>query len=190
MCCFQYKDDAERFYYNIIQRLKKFNQEDAEEKTKIIEFSTFAEINRKQKGLCRPETFNFLGFTFYCSKSRNGKFRVKLKTYLKKLIVKVKIIKKWINENMHMDIKDFIKRINLRLGGHYRYYGITDNFKSKTTFYHEVLRCLFKSLNRRSQKQSYTWEKYEEYIVPQIMQPKIYVSVFNYLEYNMKSRVH
>jgi len=128
----------------LIQRLKKFNLEVAEEKTKIIEFGTFAEINRKQKGFKRPETFNFLGFTFYCSKSRNGKFRVKLKTYLKKLTVKIKIIKKRIKENMHMDIKDFIKRINLRLGGHFRYYGITDNLKSITTFYREVLRCLFK----------------------------------------------
>nr|WP_084415575.1 reverse transcriptase domain-containing protein [Haloplasma contractile] len=158
VCCFQYKDDAMRFYDNLISRLNKFNLEIAEEKTKIIEFGRYAETNRKAKGMRRPETFNFLGFTFYCSKSVNGKFRVKLKTYLKKLTVKVKRIKKWIKENMHMNLKDLIKRINLRLGGHYRYYGITDNFKSITTFYYETLKGLFKALNRRSQKRSFTWD--------------------------------
>jgi RNA-directed DNA polymerase len=109
----------------------------------------------------------------------NGKFRVKMKTNLKKLTVKIKIIKKWIKENMHMEVKDFIKRINLRLGGHYRYYGITDNFKSITTFYHEVLKCLYKTLNRRSQQRSFKWDTYKRNIVPQIMPPKLYVSVFD-----------
>jgi RNA-directed DNA polymerase len=179
VCCFQYKEDAERFYSNLIPRLKKFNLEIAEDKTKIIEFGRFAEISRRIKGMKRPETFNFLGFTFYCSKSINGKFRVKMKTNLKKLTVKINIIKTWIKENMHMDVKDFIKRINLRLGGHYRYYGITDNYKSITTFYHEVLKYFYKTLNRRSQKRSFTWETYKRNIVPQIMPPKLYVSVID-----------
>jgi len=179
VCCFQFKGDAERFYSNLIQRLKKFNLEIAEEKTKIIEFGRFAEKGRTQKGLGRPETFNFLGFTFYNSKSVNNKYRVKLKTNLKKLVVKTKIIKKWIKENMHMEIKEFIKRINLRLSGHYRYYGVTDNSKSITKYYREVLICLYKVLNRRSQKRSFTWEKYKQFIEPKLMKPKLYVSVFN-----------
>ena len=179
MCCFQYKEDAERFYANLIPRLKKFNLEIAKEKTKIIEFGRFVEKDRQLMIIRKPETFNFLGFTFYCGKSVNGKFRVKMKTNLKKLTVKIKIIKKWIKENMHMDVKDFIKRINLRLGGHYRYYGITDNFKSITTFYHEVLKCFYKTLNPRSQKRSFTWEEYKKYVVPLIMPPKLYMSVFD-----------
>ncbi|MDF2701055.1 MAG: Retron-type reverse transcriptase [Haloplasmataceae bacterium] len=127
----------------------------------------------------QPETFNFLGFTFYCSKSVNNKFRVKLKTNLKKLVIKIKIIKKWIRENLHMEINDFIKRINLRLGGHYRYYGVTDNSKGITKYYREVLKCFYKVLNRRSQKRSFTWDKYKLYIEPRLMKPKLYVSVFN-----------
>lgn len=84
VCCFQYKDDAERFYGALIKRLAKFGLEIVEEKTEIVEFGRFAEENRKRKGQGKPQTFDFLGFTHYCSKSSKGKFRVKRKTSGKK----------------------------------------------------------------------------------------------------------
>jgi RNA-directed DNA polymerase len=90
VCCFQYKEDAERFYDALIKRLVKFNLEIAEEKTKILMFGRFAADNSKRQGLGKPKTFDFLGFTHYCSKSSNGKFRVKRKTSRKKFKAKLK----------------------------------------------------------------------------------------------------
>jgi hypothetical protein len=76
VCCFQYKREAEQFFHSLKLRLKKFNLEIAEDKTKIIPFGRFAEINAHQKGISKPDTFDFLGFTHYCGKSKQGKFRV------------------------------------------------------------------------------------------------------------------
>lgn len=80
VCCFQYRGDAERFYAALRLRLEKFNLSIAEEKTKIIAFGRFAEEESKREGKGKPETFDFLGFTHYCSKSLKGAFRVKRQT--------------------------------------------------------------------------------------------------------------
>ncbi|MFB6367913.1 group II intron reverse transcriptase/maturase, partial [Paenibacillus elgii] len=90
VCCFQYKNDAERFYQALLPRLAKFQLSIAEEKTKILEFGRFAVENCRRKGQRKPETFDFLGFTHYCSKSLKGTFRVKRKTSRKKFNAKVK----------------------------------------------------------------------------------------------------
>lgn len=80
-------------------RLKKFNLEIAEDKTKIIPFGRFAEKDAKQKGKSKPATFNLLGFTHYCGKSKQGKFRVKRKSSRKKVQGKLKELKKWLKTN-------------------------------------------------------------------------------------------
>src|SRR6476620_1003246 len=90
VCCFQSKSEAEQFFESLKLRLKKFNLEIAEDKTKIIPFRRFAEKDAKQKGNRKPETFNFLGFTHYCGKSKQGKFRVKRKSSRKKVQGKLK----------------------------------------------------------------------------------------------------
>ena len=74
VCCFQYKEDAEIFYTALISRLAKFKLEVAEEKTNILMFGRFAAQHREKKGIGKPETFDFLGFTHYCGTSRAGKF--------------------------------------------------------------------------------------------------------------------
>ena len=84
VCCFQYKSEAQDFFRSLKMRLKKFNLEIAEDKTKIIPFGRFAEKNAKQMGEGKPVTFDFLGFTHYCGKSKQGNFRVKRKTSRKK----------------------------------------------------------------------------------------------------------
>ncbi|KHO61816.1 DNA polymerase [Thermoanaerobacter sp. YS13] len=180
VCCFQYKDDAEKFYKSLKKRLKEFELELAEEKTRIIEFGRFAEESRKRRGLGKPETFTFLGFTHYCSKSQNGKFRVKRKTSKKKFINKVAKMKKWLKENMHEPVNQLIKRLNIKLLGHYRYYGITDNSKSIGSFFYLTRRQLFKTLKRRSQKHRLNWDKYEKLLMKfPLATPKIYVSIYS-----------
>ena len=181
VCCFQYKEDAERFHKDLIARFEKFNLELAMEKTKILEFGRFAKGNREARGEGKPETFNFLGFTLYCSvDSREGFYRVKAKSNRKKLISKLKKLNEWLKEHRHFEVKDIMKRINQSLMGHYRYYGVTDNTKSLEGFKQMVVSLLYKWLNRRSQKRSYTWDTFSNGLLVTfpIIQPKIYVSLF------------
>ena len=93
---FQYKYEAEAYYEALKKRMSKFGLELEESKSRLLEFGRYAEGNRKAKGERKPETFDFLGFTFYCSKSRSGKFSVKLKTSKKKFKQKVKAMKVWL----------------------------------------------------------------------------------------------
>jgi group II intron reverse transcriptase/maturase len=181
VCCFQYKEDAERFYLELIKRFEKFNLELALEKTKVLEFGRFAKKNRKKRGLRKPETFNFLGFTLFCSEDgREGFFRVKVKTNRKKRISKLKKLNEWLKSHRHYAVRDIIKRINQSLTGHYHYYGVTDNTKSLERFRHMVVGLLFKWINRRSQRRSYNWDGFNNGLLVTfpIVQPKIYVSLF------------
>lgn len=178
--CFQYKDDAEKFYERLKRRMKHFGLSLEEEKSRLIEFGRFAEENRRRKGKGKPETFTFLGFTHYCSKSKDGKFRVKRKTSKKKFTKKSKEVHKKIKSMRTWKLEEMIKRVNQILVGYYHYYGITDNIQSIARFRYEVERSLYYWLNRRSQRRSYTWENFrrmqEEY---PLAHAKIYVSVYD-----------
>ena len=179
VCCFQYKDDAEMFYAALTKRLAKFKLEVAEEKTNILMFGRFAAQNRARKGLGKPETFDFLGFTHYCGTSRTGKFRVKRKTSKKKFRAKVQAVKVWLKDARHEDVDVIVKTISRKLMGHYRYYGITDNSKMLGRFKYEVSKLLFKWLNRRSQRRSFTYETYNRFLGRHpLPEPRIYVNIY------------
>jgi len=176
--CFQYERDAELFYEHLIKRMGNFGLSLEEEKSRLLEFGRFAQRNAQRRGT-KAATFDFLGFTHYCSKSRNGKFRVKRKTSRKKFRKKHKEVRAYIKANRDMSVKAMIAKINQILIGYYHYYGITDNSKSLENFRHQVQRSLFYWLNRRSQKRSYTWEGFMEMLkVYPIAPPRIYVSVY------------
>ena len=177
---FQYKEDAERYYALLKERLKKFNLELEESKSRMIEFGKYAETNAKRKYGRKPETFDFLGFTFYCSKGRRNKeFCVKLKTNSKKFTQKLKQTKEWLYQNDDLPVKELIARLNKKLVGHYRYYGVSHNSNKISAFLHYVQRYLFKVLNRRSHKKSYTWDGYIDMLkVYPLAKPKIYAKLF------------
>jgi RNA-directed DNA polymerase len=180
VCCFQYKEDAERFYASLRLRLAKFKLSVAEEKTKIIEFGRFATEDRKKQGKGKPKIFDFLGFTHYCSKSQKGAFRVKRKTSGKKFKQKIKAMKTWIKLNRHMEQETFLKTVRAKLRGHYRYYGITDNYEKIKSYYMQTIHLMFKWLNRRSQRGSFTWERYNEILKDlRLPKPRIYVNIYN-----------
>ena len=146
---FQFKEDATRFLEAVKERFALFGLELEPSKTRLVEFGRFAEENRKKRGEGKPETFDFLGFTHYCSRShKTGKFRMKRKTAQKKYRMKLKEMNTWIKQNRHRRLKDLTSRLNLKLRGHYQYYGITDNSKSIGNFLDETKRMLFKWLNR------------------------------------------
>ncbi|WP_428868075.1 reverse transcriptase domain-containing protein [Clostridium sediminicola] len=181
VCCFQNKWEAERFYQNLIERFKKFGLELALDKTKILEFGRFARQNRAKRGLRKPETFDFLGFTFYCSENGNKEFfRCKVKTCKKKLRSKIKKMKEWIKYNRTMPVEILIKKINQKLRGHYQYYGVTDNTRSVKSYLNMVKWLLFKWLNRRSERRSYTADTFYNGLLRTfpLLEPEIKVSLF------------
>ena len=145
----------------------------------LIEFGRFAEQNCAKRGT-RPETFTFLGFTHYCSKSRNGRFRVKRKTSRKKFSKKLKEVHRKIGEMRTMKTKDIVHKLNEILVGYFHYYGITDNSRSIKSFRYEVMKSLFYWLNRRSQKTSYSWTEFL-YMLDNnhpLAEAKLYVSIY------------
>lgn len=162
--CFQYEYEAKKIYELMKTRLKQVGLEFAEDKTRLIEFGRYASERRNKKGLGKPETFDFLGFTHYCSKSKEGKFRVKRKTSKKKFKQKLQEFKQWIKLNRNKKIKELMPTIKKKLIGHYNYYSVRDNSKGICLFYREIIKILFKWLNKRSQKKSYTWEQFNRMI--------------------------
>jgi RNA-directed DNA polymerase len=160
VCCFQSETEANNFYRDLIARLKKFNLEISEDKTKIIPFGKYAEKNNKRKGNGKPETFEFLGFTHFCSLSKHGKFRVKRKTSGKKMRAKLKDCKEWLKVNRTMKIHNVVKRLQRSLKGYFNYYCITDNSRSVRNFVDKVKRLFFKWMNRRSQRKSFNFDKF------------------------------
>lgn len=175
---FQYKDDAERFYEHLKKRMEHFGMALEENKTRLIEFGRFAEERCAKKGR-KPQTFTFLGFTHYCSHGRNGKFRVKRKTSKKKFTKKCKEVHRIIRDMRTRRLAVIIKKMNQILVGYYHYYGITDNIDSLRNFRRQMRKSLFKWLNRRSQKKSYTWEQFDDMLrTYPLAEPKIYVSVY------------
>jgi len=179
ICCFQHRYEAELFFNQLLpERLKKFNLELEPDKTRLIEFGRFAQENCRNG---KPNTFDFLGFTHYCSKSREGKFRVKRKTSRKKFTAKVKEMKIWIKENRHTKIEIMVKKINEKLRGHYRYFGVTDNIRMMENYLYETRRILHKWLNRRSNRTSYTFDTFAQMIETAypLLLPKIYVNIYD-----------
>ena len=172
--CFQYPEEARRFYQDLIERLKEFNLELAEDKSKIIPFG------KDSIDGVKPQTFDFLGFTHYAGKSKKGKFRVKRKTSRKKFTVSLKRCKEWLKFNRNTKIKIIMQKLTVKLLGYYRYYGITDNTKALVGFKTEVGKLLFKWMNRRSQKRSFDWNKFNLFLKRYPLPiPKITVHIYD-----------
>lgn len=176
---FQYKSEAEEFYERLKRRMGYFGLSLEEEKSRLIEFGRYARENGARRGDGKPETFDFLGFTHYCSLSRNGRFRVKRKTSRKKFRKKCREISHRIKDMRTWKLPEIIKKLNQILVGYYHYYGITDNSKSLGKFYFRTRKSLFYWLNRRSQKKSYSWAGFNAMLaVYPLAAPKIYVSIY------------
>ena len=180
--CFQYKNEAEEFYRRLGKRMEHFGLSLEKEKSRLIEFGRYAESNRRKTGSGKPETFTFLGFTLYCSQSKSGKFRVKRKTSRKKFNKKLKEMHTLLRDMVvifGLPIKDVIKKLNQILVGYYHYYGITDNSEMLSNFKFRVTQILYKCLNRRSQKRSYSWDQFNDLLNDfPLARPKIYVSIY------------
>lgn len=177
--CFQSEVDAKRFRLAMEERLNQFGLEIAPEKTQCIEFGVFAIKRAKARGE-KAATFDFLGFTHYCSHSRNGKrFRMKRKTIGKRFTAKLKAYKEWLKSNRTLTTPEIIQKTVSKLRGHYGYYGVTDNSKGISAYFYEVRRILYKWLNRRGKRGCYSWEKFAKLLARYpLPTPRIMVNLF------------
>ena len=155
VCGFGREEEAHRFYSELAERLQKFELELAAEKTRVMPFSRYR----------RGETsFDFLGFEFRWGTDRKGQARLKRRTSRKKFRSSVKRAAEWCKKNRHRRLKEQFKLLNAKLRGYYNYYGVHGNYASLDEFFRLVQGLHLKWLNRRSQRQSYTWTGYRELI--------------------------
>lgn len=162
VCAFEYREDAEWFLRALNDRLGKFNLKVAPDKTRMLKFSRF--VNGPD------EAFEFLGFEFRWVRSRKGKMWVRRRTAPGKLQASIQAFSDWIKENRHLPIRVIMRKAASKLRGYWNYYGVIGNWKSLTVLFEACKKLLFKWLNRRSQKRSYTWKGFvamcEHFAVP------------------------
>jgi RNA-directed DNA polymerase len=154
---FQHETDARRFLDEMRERLGRFALSLHPEKTRLIEFGRFAAENRKRRGLRKPETFNFLGFTFICGKSRQGKFQIKRKSRRDRMRAKLKEIKETLRQCMHQPTEEQGAWLKQVVTGYFNYHAVPTNSRALALFRIEVIRRWLRVLNRRSQRGHHTW---------------------------------
>ena len=156
---FQHESDARRFLDEMRERLQKFALTLHPEKTRLIEFGRFAAERRKRRGLGKPETFNFLGFTFICGKTRQGKFQIKRKTRRDRMRAKLRVIKEEMWRRMHQPIPIQGKWLWYVVNGYFNYHAVPTNARALAVFRHHVIDLWRRTLRRRSQKDRITWSR-------------------------------
>jgi RNA-directed DNA polymerase len=156
---FEHRDDAERFQDDLRARLAEFALELNAEKTRLIEFGRFAAQNRQKRGLGKPETFTFLGFTHICAKNRHGWFKLKRITDSKRMRRKLSEVKADLKRRMHLSIPEQGRWLASVLRGHFNYYAVPDNSRALNAFRYQIVRYWLKTLRRRSQLDGMTWAR-------------------------------
>lgn len=156
---FEYENDAKRFLANLRERMEKFALSLHPEKTRLIEFGRFAAERRGRRGLGKPETFNFLGFTHICGKSRAGYFLLKRKTRRDRMRARLRTIKEELRKRRHEPIPEQGRWLGQVVRGYFAYHAVPTNTKSMQAFRHHVTDLWRRSLRRRSQKDRTTWER-------------------------------
>ena len=148
---FQYEDEAQKVLEALKKRLGKFSLETAEDKTRILPIGRF-------KGT--KEDFDFLGFTFFNTRTRTGKYRLGVRTSKKKLKAKRQTAKAWLKEHMHRPVAETMKTIATVIRGHCNYYGVNGNFHAIQSFWKYLKYTAYRVLNRRHQKRSMKYDKF------------------------------
>jgi RNA-directed DNA polymerase len=156
---FQHESDARRLLDEMRERLKEFALTLHPEKTRLIEFGRFAAERRKRRGLGKPETFNFLGFTFICGKTRAGRFQIKRKTRPDRMRAKLMMIKEEMWQRMHQPIPDQGRWLGRIVRGYFNYHAVPTNARALDAFRHHVTDLWRRTLRRRSQKKGITWAR-------------------------------
>ena len=171
---FQNEQDAQKFLSLLKARLEKFGLTLHPKKTRLIEFGRFAAENRSKQGKGKPETFDFLGFTHICARTRDGKwfhiYRITVKKRLRATLARVKAV---IRSRMHNPIGEVGAWLQKVIRGYYEYYAVSGNLYALNTFRTEIIRYWYKTLRRRGQKRRMNWERFRPIVAIWIPSPSV-----------------
>ena len=159
VCGFEHEADAQRFHAALQQRMEKFALSLHPDKTRLIEFGRFAATNRARCSLGKPETFDFLGFTHICGRSRRGAFQLKRKSRRDRMRAKLRAIKDELRRRMHEPIPHQGQWLGQVVRGYFAYHAVPTNVASLSAFRHHVVNLWRRALLRRSQKDHTTWDR-------------------------------
>ena len=173
--CFEKKIDADRFERVLVNRLEKFSLELEPSKTRLIRFGRFANERAKRRNQ-KMQTFYFLGFTFFNTRTRNGGYTLGIKTEKTRLKRSVSKLKQIMRAKRHKPLFEQNLSINQFMTGTYCYYGIMGNLESLQKLYYYAIKQWRKSLSSRSQSGRVNWTKYRKILQNHpIRRPKIFV---------------
>ncbi len=170
---FEHEAEARRFLEAMRERLAKFALSLHPDKTRLIEFGRYAAEHRKRRGLGKPETFTFLGFTHICSRSRAGKFLVKRKTRSDRMRIKLKAIKADLRRRMHLPIPDQGRWLRQVVTGYFNYHAVPLNGAALDAFRTQTIGHWLHALRRRGQKDRFSWERITKLAAEWLPRPKI-----------------
>jgi len=170
---FEHRDEAEEFLKDLRARLGEFQLELHPDKTRLIEFGRRAKRARKARGVGKPETFDFLGFTHVCATTRHGNFRVSRRTMRKRTTAKIAETRSLLRERMHAPIPRVGRWLGRVLEGHYQYFGVPGNYDAMQNFRYQILLRWRQVLRRRSQRGRKTWERISHLAERYLPRPRI-----------------
>ena len=170
---FEQETDARRFWDEMRERLEEFALSLHPAKTRLLEFGRFAASNRAGRGLGKPETFNFLGFTLICGRSRFGNLVIRRKTRRDRLRTKLKEIKEELRRRRHQPIPEQGRWLRQVVNGYFAYHAVPTNGPVLGVFRHHITRLWVRSLRRRSQKDRFDWRRAEKLANDWLPKPRI-----------------
>jgi group II intron reverse transcriptase/maturase len=171
---FEHRGEAEAFLEQLRERMQKFGLELHPEKTRLIEFGRYAEENRKRRGEGTPETFDFLGFTHSCGKTRKGRwFMIRRQTVKKRLRSKLQAVKQELRQRWHKRVVENGAWLRSVVQGYFNYHAVPGNFAALQTFKREVARMWLAALRRRSQRDRHSWERFRPIVDRYLPSPRI-----------------
>jgi group II intron reverse transcriptase/maturase len=156
---FQYQSDAERFREALAVRLRQFGLELHPEKTRLIEFGRFAESSRKDRGQGPPETFDFLGFTHICGRTRKGKFQVQRRTMAKRMRARLAVLQVELRRRLHRPVGETGTWLRSVVRGYYHYHAVPGNLPMMARFRHRLVRLWRQALIRRGGRRRPSWKQ-------------------------------
>lgn len=171
---FEHERDALAFQAELRERLATFGLELHPDKTRILEFGRFAASNRTRRGQGKPETFDFLGFTHICGKSRRGRFMVRRKTMKTRFRAKLSAVKAELRRRLTKPIPEQGEYLRAVLTGHMRYYGVPDNITALSSFRHQLRWYWGRALRRRGNTRVLPWSAINRHVARWLPHPHIY----------------
>ena len=156
---FEHEEDAQRFLFDLRERFAKFGLELHPDKTRLIEFGRHAARRRTAQGLGKPETFDFLGFTHFCGKTKHGRFWLRRITISKRMQAKLREVNDQLKRRRHQPIPVQGTWLRSVVQGHLAYYAVPGNTDAVAAFRTQVGRCWYKALRRRSQRTRLNWKR-------------------------------